>query len=500
MMKTSTMPKRATGVYLRPEGNVYQWRIRVPKDLQYLYPGEQWAHRCSLRTTVLADANRKGAALYAEWLAKFDRQRQGLTRVEVLTPEHGRAIGHEALKVLLADEKTRLDPLDRKLMLRPLQGLGVVGMAGFAQELGITFDAETPGAQEAFAHYFKTIKGPMLADLAEVPPAAPARPKKATSLRDVWKRWVASDPTRTEDSNRACERALELFEQQHGDAAKDVTTITRSIGDEFKAWLQQPERGTASKTARDRFNWIKSLLKYAWQELELIPKQPWQGQEVKSRTETKRGTWSTEDVRKFFGLALFTGYELPRNRWKAGGAAAYWVPLLGLFTGARLGELCQLRVADVVQVDGCWCISINEDGEGSRVKSEAGIRSVPVHSELTRLGFLDYVEDAKKAGHERLWPDLKFRKDKPSGYFSAWFGEVRNAADVPDFHSLRHTVRSLMTKAKVPATTQDRITGHETQGSTGSRVYTHVSMPELVEAVETIRYEGLELPRVYRKD
>lgn len=495
------MPKRATGVHPRDRTNIYWWRIRVPKDLKHLYPGKVYAHRCSLGTPVLADANRKGAKLYAEWLETFDKQRKGSTRVEALTPEHGKAIGHEALKVLLADEKTRLDPLDRKLMLRPLQAMGVAGMAGFAQELGITFDAETPGAQEAFAHYMATVEGPMRAKLAEVPAAAPARPKKATSLRDVWVRWVASDPTRTEDSNRACERALELFEQQHREAAKDVTTITRSMGDEFKAWLQQPERGTASKTARDRFNWIKSLLKYAWQELELIPKQPWQGQEVKSRTETKRGTWSTEDVRKFFGrLALFTDYELPRNRWKAGGAAAYWVPLLGLFTGARLGELCQLRVADVVQVDGCWCISINEDGEGSRVKSEAGIRSVPLHSELIRLGLLDYVEATRKAGHERLWPDLKFRKDKPSGYFSAWFGEVRTAEDVPDFHSLRHTVRSQLARAKVPATTQDRITGHETQGSTGSRVYTHVSMPELVEAVEAVRYEGLELPRVYRKD
>lgn len=492
------MPKLGTCVERRSGSSLYQFRIRVPQDLKHLYPGMMYAHRCSLGTSSLTEANRKGAVLYAEWLARFDQQRKGSTRVEVLTPDHGRAIGHEALKVLLADEGTRLDPLDRRLMLRPLHAMGVPGMQNYAQALGLTFDDKTPGVKEAFAHYIATVEGPMRAKLAEVPAAAPAVPQKATSLQDVWERWVKADPTRTEDSNRACRRALALFEGLNPKAAADVTTITRAMGDEFKAWLQLPERFTSPKTARDRLNWVKTLLKYAWQDLELIQKQPWQGLEIKAKTTTKRGVWSPEQVARFCEQPLFTRYDIVKTV-KAGHDASYWIPLLGFFTGCRVSELAQLRVADVVQVDGHWCIRITDEGEGQQVKSEAGLRLVPLHSELIRLGILDYVEATRKARHDRLWPALKHRKNKPGGFFSGWFGEYRKAVpDVPDFHSLRHTVRSQMTRANVPATTQDRITGHETQGSTGSRVYTHVSMRELVEAVESISYPGLNLPRVFK--
>ena len=45
------------------------------------------------------------------------------------------------------------------------------------------------------------------------------------------------------------------------------------------------------------------------------------------------------------------------------GGAEFWLPLLGLFTGARLGELCQLDVADVAERDGTTVLLIREDPE-----------------------------------------------------------------------------------------------------------------------------------------
>lgn len=102
----------------------------------------------------------------------------------------------------------------------------------------------------------------------------------------------------------------------------------------------------------------------------------------------------------------------------------------------------------------------------------------------------------KAAGNVTLWPQMRFRTDKPGGYFSDWFGQFRRtcAVGVPDFHSLRHTVRTAMTEARIAEAVQDRITGHEVKGSTGTRVYAH---PKAVlrEAVEAIRYPGLVVPR-----
>lgn len=85
----------------------------------------------------------------------------------------------------------------------------------------------------------------------------------------------------------------------------------------------------------------------------------------------------------------------------AANLADYWLPLLALFTGARKGELAKLRAEDVAKDDatGCYMLSITEDKhEGKSLKTASSWRTVPVHPELTRLGFLDLVEAAKVWG------------------------------------------------------------------------------------------------------
>jgi integrase len=71
---------------------------------------------------------------------------------------------------------------------------------------------------------------------------------------------------------------------------------------------------------------------------------------------------------------------------KAGGAAAYWVPLLGLYTGARQSELCQLRIEDVTtDPDMGLTVTIladagdeDEDSPETTTKGETGRRRTPI--------------------------------------------------------------------------------------------------------------------------
>jgi site-specific recombinase XerD len=65
---------------------------------------------------------------------------------------------------------------------------------------------------------------------------------------------------------------------------------------------------------------------------------------------------------------------------------------------------------------------------------------------------------------------------------------------------MRHTVRSAMTSAGFDAAVQDRVTGHSVKGSAGTRVYTHVDVPLLRQAVEAIRYPGLTLCVAYKAE
>lgn len=490
------MPKPAIGVHLRPGSNVYQWRIKVHDSVKHLYPGKTWARRQSLGTSSLVEANAKAVGLYADYLAECERERNGLTVIDKLTPEHGRVIGDEALRTLLADEATRLDP-NRRHMLRPIRELGINGMQSFALDLGLSFDENTPGASEAFAHFLNTIEGPLRAKLAELP-AAPPKPTKVYRLREVFDLWKASKAAGLKtDSIKARERALVFYEDFTGNPP--INEISRFQGDEFRAWLIA--KGGASKTASERLMYVNSLFAYAHQDLELLSRNPWRGISIDNATETRRYPWTPNQINTFFSQPLFTSYALPKRAARAGADAAYWIPLLGLFTGARSGEFCQLQVSDIVQEQDIWVIDINETEGGKRVKTDASWRKVPIHSKLIQLGFLDYVEAVRNAGHASLWPHLHLNPEKPSLGFSRWFNECPRKAvgvEIPDFHSLRHTVRSALSAANVPVTDQDNITGHAVQGSTGEKVYRHVELAKLRQGVEKIVYPSLSLNRVYK--
>ena len=170
------------------------------------------------------------------------------------------------------------------------------------------------------------------------------QPQSLVSLRDIHHRWTASRQ-RSADSVSACLRAVQLFEECAGPIA--LHQITRQHGDTFRAWLLEPARNTEAKTARDRLTWLKSLLKYTAQDLEALPRQPWEGLDITFSDCPKRRPWTAAELDKFFNRPLFQRGELPTDR-RAGKHAAYWIPLLGLFTGARVGELAQLRVRDVI--------------------------------------------------------------------------------------------------------------------------------------------------------
>ena len=171
----------------------------------------------------------------------------------------------------------------------------------------------------------------------------------------------------------------------------------------------------------------------------------------------RRRPFSPDQLKKIFAAPIYTGcqddeygYAKPgMNRPRRG---RFWVPLISLFHGLRLGEACQLHVADVTQLDGVPVIMIrttDDDGENTdkRIKTEAGERFVPVHPEIIRIGFLIYVEQMRKTGKQRLFPELEAAKS--TGYlsdvFSKWFARFLEKAgakrDRTSFHSFRHNFR-----------------------------------------------------------
>lgn len=57
-----------------------------------------------------------------------------------------------------------------------------------------------------------------------------------------------------------------------------------------------------------------------------------------------------------------------------------WIALLGLYTGARANEICQLYADDVVLVDSVWCIKVQASRPDQKLKTENSARLIPIHS------------------------------------------------------------------------------------------------------------------------
>lgn len=306
-------------------------------------------------------------------------------------------------------------------------------------------------------------------------------------LRDIHAKWKSSR-SRSVDAVDSCLRAVRLYEEFTGNLP--IEELNREMGEAFRRWLEHTDRKTTSKTARDRLTWVKCLLDFSANDLGLLSKSPWTGIDIEFRTTHKRRPWTDEELSLLFSQPLHTEYWLPIEK-KAGRDAAYWIPLLGLFTGARVGELAQLQVSDVRIDRPVPVISITNEGDAQRVKTKAGLRDVPIHSELIRLGFLNFVASVNVSSHKALWPDLPKRLGKPGGYFSQWFGSYRELlgfGKAPDFHCFRHTVRTQMAELGIQEPVIDMLLGHEITGSVGAKVYTHRGIKTLSDAIEGLHY------------
>ncbi len=123
MMTKDTMPIPDTGVYRRPTSTLWQWRIKTPVDLQARYTGS-WAHRISLGTSDLREANEKACGLRSEWLARFAEQRRELNSqmVDKITPDLAHMLAlRVSAAMLAADEKLRTDPEASRLLMLALR-------------------------------------------------------------------------------------------------------------------------------------------------------------------------------------------------------------------------------------------------------------------------------------------------------------------------------------------------------------------------------------------
>jgi hypothetical protein len=163
------------------------------------------------------------------------------------------------------------------------------------------------------------------------------------------------------------------------------------------------------------------------------------------------------------------------------------------------------EVADESGKEKVWVFDVH-NGDNRALKTTSSVRKIPIHSELIRIGFLDYVAALPKGG--KLFPGLVARASK-GGKFGARLGEEFHdwlirlglKRDMLCYHSFRHNMEDAMDDAKVYPPHKSRVLGHSLGGkrSGGQADITgHYGrgpgLKRLVEAVEAITYPGLKIP------
>lgn len=268
--------------------------------------------------------------------------------------------------------------------------------------------------------------------------------------------------------------------------------VTRTHLTTFQTHLRESGRATA--TVRMQVSYIKTFLAIAL-DMGVVRANPWAGTRTevgKQDAKIARVPFSSSDLRVVVDQC--SQERLPSRKW---------VPLIGLYTGMRIEEICQLAPADLRQESykdstgkrkDVYVFYVTDEGEGQGLKNAASRRRIPVHKELVRRGFIKY---AQAQTGTRLFPDLHAQiGSRESAQFSRWFGAcLRKRWGITDkrktFHSFRHTFKDLLREHGVPEDVSDALSGH-TNGSV-ARNYGGAYYPlrPLVEALDKYEIHGL---------
>ena len=164
-------------------------------------------------------------------------------------------------------------------------------------------------------------------------------------------------------------------------------------------------------------------------------------------------------------------------------AAKRWVPLLCAFTGARIGELTQLRREDLRQEQSHWIARITP--EAGTVKTKQ-YRDVPLHPQLLSLGFATYFEDMAPGPLFHMSPEPsrnKIHAQKMANRLRDWLHQEQLVPkDIQPCHGWRHRFKTVGIELGISERVIDAIQGHAGRRSADN--YGDVTIKARVDAID----------------
>jgi integrase len=239
------------------------------------------------------------------------------------------------------------------------------------------------------------------------------------------------------------------------------------------------------------------------------------GLHMKPAQRNPRPPFTTAQLNQILGSPLFTGYLRDGKEHRAGDCRVrdwrFWIPLVCMFTGARIGEVAQLRVEDVTNQHGGWFLILREDAaKGQRIKNRR-LRAVAVHSTLERIGFIRFAQDmARHSATGPLFPqvvanDRGHAGARPSRFWRDYLHRVglKQRRDGVGSHSFRHTMADELRLADY----LDHEAGPLVLGHTDGRTKTTAGYGRIQEGtaqrlrrmMEDVQFEGVDFAHLFTR-
>jgi integrase len=273
-------------------------------------------------------------------------------------------------------------------------------------------------------------------------------------------------------------------------ATKNMTDSIQAIADTDWPLMSASERDM-------RMKWIARMFRWAYDQ-KWIQDDPCTGlrkESVLTKAERTRAQierpsreeFSNEELAKIFDAQWFKtgqGEKTKAGSYRTFQPFHYWLPLLGLCTGARISELAQLHLDDIVQDGDVYYIDINRKTLDKSLKNEWSVRKIPLHSRLVELGFIVWRNTLREAGFKRLFPELSWNSTNRYGkdpirvmsQYLESIGMQRDGTKV--FHSFRHGINNTLQKrTSMPDWMRKRFMGHEPGPGVNERHYLSDSAP-----------------------
>ncbi len=227
----------------------------------------------------------------------------------------------------------------------------------------------------------------------------------------------------------------------------------------------------STKTVNNILGYVSSFME--WSVInDLVEKNFFKGMKLKINVSQRdeRDRFTENELKKIFQKHNYIEFtEVEKHKYHN-----YWSPLISVFSGLRLNEICSLYLDNISQVK-CngrgkrWCFNILEESErpDKHLKTKSSRRIVPIHDTLIDLGFIEFVELLKKrhTNRQRLFQELKYGEGSYIRNVSYFFNKkylplLGLKTDKKNFHSIRHTVVDHLKQKLVDISFINELVGH----------------------------------------